>query len=50
MKAEELYYDNLHFSEPVYRILNEEFLEQLGLLPKSYRKFNRSEVLRDGGV
>ena len=29
----ELYYDNLHFSEPVYRIFNEEFLEQLSLLP-----------------
>jgi len=42
----ELYYDNLHFSEPVYRIFNEDFLEQLGLLPAHYQKFNRTKVLR----
>ena len=47
IKAEELYYDNLHFSEPVYRTFNEDLLEQLGLLPKNYEKFDRSKVLRD---
>jgi len=42
----ELYFDNLHFSEPLYRILNEEYLDQLGLLPQNYRKYNRTKVLQ----
>ena len=28
------YVDNLHFMEPIYRIMNEEYLQQLALLPQ----------------
>jgi len=41
-----LYYDQLHFGEPVYRILNEDLLSQLGLLPEHYRnKLDHSLVV-----
>lgn len=42
-----LYFDNLHYSEPVYRICNEDFLDQLGQLPTGYAKLDRSTVLVD---
>lgn len=42
----DLYYDNLHFNEPVYRILNEELLTQLNLLPVTYEALDRSIILR----
>ncbi|KAL7568522.1 hypothetical protein ACA910_002640 [Epithemia clementina (nom. ined.)] len=41
----DLYYDNLHFNEPVYRILNEELLSKLHLLPANYQPLDRSIVL-----
>ena len=33
---DEYYWDRLHFFEPIYRLLNEEMLEQLGMLPNDY--------------
>jgi hypothetical protein len=42
----ELYFDNLHFLEPVYRVFNEDLLESLRALPKNYEKFNRTTILR----
>jgi hypothetical protein len=39
-----LYFDDLHFLEPVYRIVNEDFLHQLGQLPPGYVKLNRATV------
>lgn len=41
----DLYFDELHFREPVYRILNEVLLEQAGLLPKGYELLDRSHLL-----
>jgi len=41
----ELYFDNLHFVEPVYRILNEDLLQVLGKLPDGYDRLDRSAVL-----
>ncbi|GKY99299.1 hypothetical protein MPSEU_000885000 [Mayamaea pseudoterrestris] len=32
----DLYSDRLHFHEPVYRVMNEELLNILGVLPKTY--------------
>jgi hypothetical protein len=32
----ELFFDKFHFAEPVYRIMNEQLLQQLQLLPKNY--------------
>lgn len=41
-----LYFDNYHFAEPIYRILNEELLLQLNLLPTNYGPvMNRSNVM-----
>jgi hypothetical protein len=42
----DLYIDMYHFHEPVYRIINEDLLRQLGLLPSDYRLMNRSVVLQ----
>lgn len=43
----ELYYDQLHFGEPVYRILNEDLLSLLGLLPSRYgSRLDHSLVLK----
>ena len=42
----DMYYDNLHFNEPVYRILNEELLARLELLPRDYEQLERSMVLK----
>jgi hypothetical protein len=39
------YVDNLHFLEPIYRIFNEDYLEQIGLLPAGYKRHNRSSIL-----
>jgi hypothetical protein len=39
------YVDNLHFLEPIYRIFNEDFLEQIGLLPIGYESYDRSNIL-----
>ena len=39
-----LYYDQYHFAEPVYRVLNEELLTQLNKLPAEYKKLDRSLV------
>lgn len=44
----ELYLDDLHFLEPVYRIMNEDYLDQLGLVPHGYKKANRSRILVEG--
>eukprot|EP00797_Seminavis_robusta_P015997 Sro2398_g326120.1 n/a (170) ;mRNA; r:7309-7818 len=42
---EQLYWDELHNNEPVYRVMNEEFLEQIGYLPNGYVKYNRSLLM-----
>jgi hypothetical protein len=41
----DLYFDDLHFREPVYRILNEDLLQQLNKLPAGYQTLDRSTVL-----
>lgn len=41
------YVDDLHFLEPVYRIFNEEYLDQIGLLPVGYQMLGRDTVLRN---
>jgi len=38
------YWDKKHFLEPVYRIMNEDFLEQIGALPDGYQRMDRSVV------
>lgn len=43
----DLYFDDLHFLEPVYRVLNEDYLAQLDLLPQGYKRANRSSILID---
>jgi hypothetical protein len=43
----ELFFDDLHFLEPVYRVLNEEYLAQLNLLPQGYIAMDRSAILID---
>jgi hypothetical protein len=41
----DLYFDDLHFREPVYRIYNEDLLQQLNKLPAGYQMLDRSTVL-----
>jgi hypothetical protein len=41
-----LYWDDRHFYEPVYRVLNEDMLQVMGYLPKGYAKFDRSELFK----
>jgi hypothetical protein len=41
----DLYFDDLHFREPVYRIMNEDLLQQLNKLPAGYQMLDRSTVL-----
>jgi hypothetical protein len=41
----DLYFDDLHFREPVYRILNEDLLQQLNKLPAGYQMLDRATVL-----
>jgi hypothetical protein len=43
----ELYFDGLHFQEPVYRIFNEDLLQQLHQLPLAYLILNRTDLLMD---
>jgi hypothetical protein len=41
------YVDNLHYVEPVYRIMNEEYLQKiLPSFPNGYMLYNRSKILR----
>ena len=40
------YVDNLHFMEPIYRMMNEEYLQQLSFLRKTYIPLNRTLILR----
>lgn len=42
----ELYFDHLHFFEPVYRVLNEDLLTTLGFFTENYQPFDRSILLR----
>ena len=42
----ELYFDHLHFFEPVYRALNEDLLMSLGVFTENYQPFDRSVLLR----
>lgn len=41
----ELYFDHLHFFEPVYRVLNEDLLGSLGVFTGDYQPFDRSVLL-----
>ncbi len=41
---QDLYWDKLHFVEPVYRAVNEEMLNVLGYLPNDYIRMNRSDL------
>jgi hypothetical protein len=41
----DLYFDDLHFREPIYRIMNEDLLQQLNKLPAGYEMMDRSIVL-----
>ncbi len=40
-----LYWDWVHFSEPVYRATNEAMLDLFGYLPNDYTRMNLSEIL-----
>jgi hypothetical protein len=40
-----MYWDETHNWEPVYRVMNEDLLEELGFLPAGYAKFNRSQLM-----
>lgn len=40
-----LYVDKTHHMEPIYRILNEELMTKIGVLPQGYQKLNRSVVM-----
>jgi hypothetical protein len=41
----EHFYDAFHFREPVYRVLNEQMLDMLGLLPPGYERLDPRRVL-----
>jgi hypothetical protein len=43
------YVDNLHFIEPLYRIMNEQYLQQLSLLTNSshYLPYNQSNIVQE---
>jgi hypothetical protein len=41
----EHFYDAFHFREPVYRVLNEQMLDVLGLLPPGYERLDPRRVL-----
>lgn len=41
----DLYFDDLHYREPVYRILNEDLLIQLQKLPANYQPLDRAQIL-----
>jgi hypothetical protein len=43
---EELYWDELHNNEPVYRAMNEQLLLDIGFLPNGYVMFNRSLLMK----
>ena len=43
-----LYWDDKHFYEPVYRVINEQMLDMMGLLPSGYAKYNREWLLKGG--
>jgi hypothetical protein len=48
---EDLYWDRLHFNEPVYRVVNEELLERYGhVFPGNYDKFSRNSLLQCSSV
>ena len=41
-----LYWDKVHLYEPVHRVMNEEFLEEIGKLPKDgYTKYDKKQIL-----
>jgi hypothetical protein len=44
---EGLYWDDRHFYEPIYRVINEDMLEQMGYLSEEYIKFDRYKLLED---
>ena len=54
----DLYWDDVHFYEPVYRIMNEQMLLELDYLPENYVTLNRERIFsknnnnsgNDGGV
>jgi hypothetical protein len=41
---QDLYWDRLHFYEPVYRVQNEQMLALLGYLPSGYERMNASTL------
>jgi hypothetical protein len=45
-----LYWDDRHFYEPVYRVLNEDMLQVMGYLPKGYAKFDRTKLFKRDAV
>ena len=45
---DDLYWDEKHFYEPVYRVINEELLETMGYLPRGYAKFDKKKLLSSG--
>jgi hypothetical protein len=44
-----LYWDKMHYEEPVYRAQNEHLLNVLGYLPSDYKRMNLSEILENEG-
>jgi hypothetical protein len=45
---DDLYWDEKHFYEPVYRVINEELLETMGYLPRGYTKYDKQKLLKNG--
>ncbi len=41
----DLYWDQFHFKEPVYRAANEQMLDLLGYLPKEYSRLDLAKIL-----
>jgi hypothetical protein len=47
--ATELYWDQFHFKEPVYRAANEKMLDLLQYLPNDYKRLELSSIMRATG-
>ena len=43
----QLYWDDRHFYEPIYRVMNEDMLESMGYLPEGYVKYDRRNLLQN---
>lgn len=49
MVMDHLYWDDRHFFEPVYRVMNEDLLQHTGYLPVGYAKYDQTKLLKGFG-